>query len=88
MARTGPRSARNARELAARVRPRPAGLAMASFFARRPNDDARDIEWRSGWVAGARAILRARLPGAKPLMVPPGVLPRMLDVRSDQELRG
>jgi hypothetical protein len=57
------------------------GLAISSFFARRLNDDVRDIEWRSGWVAGARAILRARLPGAKPLQVPPGVLPRMLDVR-------
>lgn len=61
------------------------GLAIATFFARRLNDDARDIEWRSGWVAGARAILRARLPGAKPLKVPPGVLPRMLEIRDDQE---
>jgi hypothetical protein len=57
------------------------GLAIMSFFARRLNDEARDIEWRSGWVTGARAILRARLPGAKPLTVPPGVLPSMLDVR-------
>lgn len=61
------------------------GLAIASFFARRLNDEARDIEWRSGWLQGFRAARRAQLPGARPLKVPPGVLPRMLDIRDDQE---
>lgn len=61
------------------------GLAIGAFLSTRGLEHLRDTEWTSGWVAGFRAARRAMRPGAKPIEIPHGVLPRMLDVRDDQE---